>query len=89
MNTGAEPLNGSGAVARRVAVPLWRLLYLIDRGDLPGPSYQVPGRRLFTEEDVLAIARELVARPELRARNKNRCGRPNASLNPVDPTAFH
>jgi hypothetical protein len=43
-----------------------RLLYRIERGDLPGPSYEVPGRRLFTEEDVQRIAAILEKRPELR-----------------------
>ena len=41
-----------GPVAERVGIPRWRLAYLIERGDVPGPSLQVPGRRLFSEEDV-------------------------------------
>ena len=41
-----------GAVAQLVGIPRWRLAYLIERGDLPGPSLQVPGRRLFSEEDI-------------------------------------
>ena len=45
----------SGSVARRTNLPRWRLLYLIEKGDLPGPSLQVPGRRLFTAEDVERI----------------------------------
>jgi hypothetical protein len=41
-----------GPVAERVGIPRWRLAYLIERGDVPGPSLQIPGRRLFSEEDV-------------------------------------
>jgi hypothetical protein len=32
-----------GAVAQQVRIPRWRLACLIERGDLPGPSLQVPG----------------------------------------------
>lgn len=45
-------LFGSGEVARRLRMPRWKLLYLIDRGDLPGPHLQIAGRRLFTEDDI-------------------------------------
>jgi hypothetical protein len=41
-----------GPVATKLGIPRWRLAYLIDRGDVPGPSLQVPGRRLFTREDI-------------------------------------
>jgi DNA-binding transcriptional MerR regulator len=41
-----------GPVAAELGIPRWRLAYLIERGDLPAPSAQVPGRRLFTDEDV-------------------------------------
>jgi DNA-binding transcriptional MerR regulator len=44
-----------GAVADQLAIPRWKLAYLIDRGDVPGPSQQVPGRRLFSEADVELI----------------------------------
>ncbi|MCZ2341159.1 MAG: hypothetical protein LC104_05105 [Bacteroidales bacterium] len=56
----------SGPVADRVRLERWRLLYLIERGDLPAPTFQVPGRRLFTEDDVRRIEEALAARPELR-----------------------
>ena len=42
----------TGEVAGRLGVPRWRLQYLVERGVVPGPSQQVPGRRLFSEEDV-------------------------------------
>jgi hypothetical protein len=47
-------------------MPRWRLLYLIEKGKLPGPSLQVPGRRLFTEADVQQILRRLEEEPALR-----------------------
>jgi DNA-binding transcriptional MerR regulator len=59
-------LHTSGSVAGRTGLPRWKLVYLIETGGLPGPSHQVPGRRLFTDEDVSAIERTLAARPDLR-----------------------
>jgi hypothetical protein len=56
----------SGQVAEQVNMPRWRFLYLIEKELLPGPSFQVPGRRLFTGEDVAAIALALENRPELK-----------------------
>lgn len=41
-----------GKVAAELAVPRWWLAYLIERGDVPDPSLEVPGRRLFTNDDV-------------------------------------
>jgi hypothetical protein len=52
----------SGQAAARVGLPRWRLLYLVERGEVPGPSLQVPGRRLFSAADVENIARALQAR---------------------------
>jgi DNA-binding transcriptional MerR regulator len=55
-----------GAVARQLGIARWRLAYLIERGYFPGPSLQVPGRRLFSEEDVDCIRKALesqIARP--------------------------
>lgn len=49
----------SGEVATKVGIPRWRLLYLIEKDLLPGPSLTVPGRRLFTSEDVERIRRKL------------------------------
>jgi DNA-binding transcriptional MerR regulator len=50
-----------GTVAQQVGIPRWRLAYLIERGDVPGPSLQVPGRRLFSEKDVDCIRKALVS----------------------------
>ena len=50
-----------GTVAQQVGIPRWRLAYLIERGDVPGPSFQVPGRRLFSEKDVDWIRKALVS----------------------------
>lgn len=58
-------LSTSGAVARRAKLPRWRLQYLIEKGDLPGPSFEVPGRRLFTNKDVEVILATLKERPDL------------------------
>jgi len=65
-------VHTSGPVALTTGLERWRLLYLIERGDLPGPSYHVPGRRLFTDEDVQAILVVLQRRPELREGGKAR-----------------
>jgi DNA-binding transcriptional MerR regulator len=50
-----------GPVAAHLGIPRWRLAYLIERGDVPGPSLQVPGRRLFSEKDVDCIRQALVS----------------------------
>jgi hypothetical protein len=59
-------LQTSGAVSTHVRIARWRLLYLIERGDLPAPTFYVPGRRLFTADDVRRIEAVLATRPELR-----------------------
>ena len=58
-------LIGSGAVAQRVGLERWRLLYLLDSKQLPQPSFNVSGRRLFTAEDVRLIEAALAQRPGL------------------------
>jgi DNA-binding transcriptional MerR regulator len=55
-----------GPVATEVGIPRWRLAYFIERGDVPGPSAQVPGRRLFSDEDVARIRRALAERSTTR-----------------------
>jgi hypothetical protein len=45
----------SGEVAAELGIPRWRFLYRIEKGNLPGPTYAVPGRRLFTTDDVELI----------------------------------
>ena len=57
-----ETFLTSGQVAAQVGVPRWQLLYLIERGEVPGPSVQVPGRRIFTAMDVRRIAEALANR---------------------------
>ena len=51
-----------GPVATHLGIPRWRLAYLIERGDVPGPSLQVAGRRLFTDPDVERIRQALARR---------------------------
>jgi DNA-binding transcriptional MerR regulator len=51
-----------GTVAKQLGVVRWRLAYLIERGDVPGPSMVVPGRRLFTADDVRKIREALRGR---------------------------
>ncbi len=48
-------LYSTGMVADQLGVARWWLLYRLERGDLPGPSHRVAGRRLFTDEDVRRI----------------------------------
>jgi len=64
--TTEKGLYTSGAVADRVSMSRARFLYLVERGNLPAPTFQVPGRRLFTEADVLRIEAALAANPDLR-----------------------
>ena len=51
-----------GEVATILGLPRWRLAYLVERNTVPGPSVQVPGRRLFTSDDVERI-RDCLADP--------------------------
>jgi hypothetical protein len=63
-----------GRVAAALAVPRWWLAYLVERGDVPGPSLLVPGRRLFTDADVEKIRVALATRtPRLRGRRQSAC----------------
>jgi len=58
-------LFASGQAALQVGLPRWRLLYLVEKGLVPGPSLQVPGRRLFTADDIEKITAILKEQPEL------------------------
>ena len=51
----------SGEVADTVGLSRWKFLYHVERGDLPGPTHTVAGRRLFTTGDVENIRRALAA----------------------------
>jgi len=59
-----ESLLTIGQLALRLNLPRWRLQYLIERGAVPGPSVQVPGRRLFSLDDVRKIAEAMERRTE-------------------------
>jgi hypothetical protein len=61
-----HPVFTSGQVAGQVGMPRWKLVYLIEKGEIPGPSFVVPGRRLFTAADIENILKSLNARPDLR-----------------------
>ncbi len=52
-------LMTTGQVARQLGVPRWRLLYWLDRQKVEEPALIVPGRRLFTWEEVERIRRSL------------------------------
>ncbi len=58
----------TGEVATELGIPRWRLAYLIERGELPSPSARVPGRRLFTDDDVTRIRRALAGQRPDRGR---------------------
>lgn len=50
-----------GQAAALLGVPAWRLAYLVARGDVERPANQVPGRRLFTADEVKRIEKQLLA----------------------------
>jgi DNA-binding transcriptional MerR regulator len=56
------PLLTSGQVADAIGLSRSRFLYLVEHGDLPAPSHAVPGRRLFTNDDLENIKRVVAAR---------------------------
>ena len=62
----SSSLRSSGEVARLVGIPRWKLIHLIETGILPDASFVVPGRRLFTDQDVKQIK---VAIKQLDERN--------------------
>ena len=51
-----------GEVAAELGLPRWKLAYWIERGDITGPAVTVPGRRLFSIEQIEIIREELAAR---------------------------
>lgn len=61
-----------GKVAEFLGIARWRLSYLIERGDIPGPSVLVPGRRLFTQGDAELIRNALEERARRRAGDDKR-----------------
>lgn len=54
----------SGEVAEEIGLLRSQFLYLVEHGDLPRPSYEVPGRRLFTAADLETIKYILKTRKE-------------------------
>ena len=54
-------LLSTGGVAEVLGLPRWKLLYLLDRGTVPGPSFRIACRRLFTGEDIAQIRVALAA----------------------------
>lgn len=54
---------GTGEAARQVQVPRWKLIYLLERGAIPGPSIELPGRRLFSAADIDRIREALTRLP--------------------------
>jgi hypothetical protein len=67
-------VHGAGAVARQVGLTLQRLQYLISKKRLPGPSFSIPGRHLFTNADVQRILQALRADLTLAARSEAEAG---------------
>jgi DNA-binding transcriptional MerR regulator len=51
-----------GEVAAELGLPRWRLAYLVERGAVPDAALRVPGRRLFTADDVERIRQALAER---------------------------
>jgi len=62
----------TGEVARHVALPRWRLLYLLDRDLVPDASLRAAGRRLFTDADIADIVAALRAQPQLTKYRTNK-----------------
>ena len=61
-----------GEVALELGLPRWKLAYWIERGDITGPAVTVPGRRLFSSEQVAVIRGELAARERRAAPTSGR-----------------
>ncbi len=86
MTDPTPAVAGSGAVAGRAGMPRWLLMYRIERGELPGPSFSAAGRRLYTEADIRDILAVLDGRPELRSSRRRRGAR--GPVTPRDATAI-
>jgi hypothetical protein len=72
--------QSTGALAAQLGIPRWRLAYLIEHGDLPGPSIQVAGRRVFSDADVERIRAALAKRGATRRRRKDVAKYPDTAL---------
>jgi DNA-binding transcriptional MerR regulator len=49
----------TGEAARELGMQRWKLSYLVERGDVPPPSVALPGRWVFTREDIERIRKAL------------------------------
>jgi DNA-binding transcriptional MerR regulator len=70
----AEHYHTSGSVAKTLGIPRWQLAYFIERGIVPDASFHVPGRKLFTADDVKQIRRALAERKNSRRMSKQEAG---------------
>lgn len=70
-----EELLTIGDVAKRLDVPQYRIVYLLQRGRVPEPP-RLSGRRIFTEQDMDHIANQLnqphAGRPPRRKENDDK-----------------
>jgi hypothetical protein len=66
------PRHSSGDTARLVGLDRWRLIYLVERGDLPNASLTVAGRRLFSDAEIDRIREILSEHPNLRGSRAHR-----------------
>ena len=59
MKAKIDGLVGTGATAEQLGIPRHRLIALLDSGRIPEPALKLPGRRLFTAQDVERIRKAL------------------------------
>ncbi len=71
-------LHSLREAARQLDLPTWKLAYLVDRGDVAPPSAQVPGRRLFTDDDICRIQQQLADRAAASRQDRSLDGRRDA-----------
>jgi len=62
----SKEVFASGETAQQLGMSREHLLYLIDKKLVPGPSFRVPGRRLFTPADIERISEVLCKHPDLK-----------------------
>ena len=67
MKNTSDGLMGTGAVAEMLGIPRFRFIAWLDSGKLPEPELKLPGRRLFTAEDVERIREALEAKAAAKA----------------------
>lgn len=62
--TKTAQLLSSGALAKRLGIQRYRLLYLLDVGQIPEPAQRLGGHRVFEEEEVRRIE-EILKGPQV------------------------